>query len=126
MFENLSYFFLTVLVALASVLGNSLFKFGLKKTAVESLRPDYLLKNFFSVAFQPAIFAGLTVYAIGAIIWLRVLSAEPLNKSYPALMSLVILFLVLNSIFFLKEPLTVARVAGMVFIILGTFLVFKI
>lgn len=124
MLGSIPNFLLIVVAALCSVIGNSLFRLGLAKTGVESLNLGYLIKNFFSVVFQPLIFTGFVVFAISAVIWLRVLSVEPLNKSYPILMAFVILFLVASSTIFLREPLTLAKIFGMALIVLGTFLVF--
>lgn len=121
---NISHLFLIIVAALCSVVGNSLFRLGLIKTGIESLSPAYLVKNFLSVVFQPFVFAGFVAYAISAVIWLRVLSTEPLNKSYPVLTAFAILFLVAGSIIFLREPITLVRVAGMALIVFGAFLVF--
>lgn len=124
MFGNINNLLLIIVAALGSIAGNSLFRLGLKKTGVENLEFGYLFKNFLSVVFQPLVFAGFVVFAISAVVWLRVLTVEPLSRAYPILMAAVILFLVLSSIFFLREPLTLARVSGMALLILGTFLVF--
>lgn len=124
MFTNFSHFLLIIAAALISVIGHSLFRLGLQKTGVESLNPGYLIKNFLSVAFQPLVFIGFLTFAVSTVIWLRVLSVEPLSKSYPIFTAFAILFLVTSSIFLLREPLTPAKVLGMVLIVLGTFLVF--
>ncbi|MEK7077252.1 MAG: hypothetical protein AAB967_03410 [Patescibacteria group bacterium] len=124
MLGNVSHFLLIIAAALGSTIGNSLFRSGLSKTGVESLGLDYLAKNLLSVVLQPLVFAGFVVYSISAVLWLRVLTAEPLNRAYPVLMGFVILFLIASSIIFLREPLTLTKISGMALIILGTFLVF--
>lgn len=121
---NISHLFLIIIAALFSVVGNSLFRLGLVKTGVESLSPAYLIKNFLSVVFQPLVFAGFVAYVISAVIWLRVLTIEPLNKSYPVLTAFAILFLIAGSTIFLREPVTLIRVTGMALIVLGAFLAF--
>ena len=93
MLGNISHFILIVLAALGSIAGNSLFRLGLQKTGIASLNPGYLIKNLFSIVFQPLVFAGFVVFAISSVVWLRVLSVEQLNKSYPIFMSFVIFFL---------------------------------
>lgn len=117
-------FLLIILSALGSIVGNSLFRLGLKKTGIESLQPGYLIKNFFSVVFQPLVFAGFIVFGISAVIWLRVLTVEPLNKTYPILVGFVVIFIIISSIFVLREPLNLTRVLGMALIVAGTILVF--
>ena len=121
---SLTNFFLIIISALGSIIGNSLFRLGLKKTGIESLEPSYLIKNFFSVVFQPLTFAGFVVFGISAVIWLRVLTVEPLSKTYPVLVGFVIVFIIVSSILFLREPLSLTRIAGMALIIAGTALVF--
>jgi len=121
---NTSHYILIIAAALGSVIGNSLFRLGLAKTGIESLSLGYLVKNLFSIIFQPIVFVGFIVFAISTVIWMRVLSLEPLNKSYPILMGFVILFLVVSSIIFLNEPLSWVKISGMVIIVLGTFLAF--
>ena len=124
MFNNVSSFFLILLSALGSIIGNSLFRLGLQKAGVESLQANYLLKNFLSIILQPLVLFGFIAFAISAVIWLRVLSIEPLNKAYPILVGLVVLLLVISSTIFLREPLTFVRFFGMGLIVLGAFLVF--
>ncbi len=124
MLGNTSHYILIIAAALGSVIGNSLFRLGLAKTGIESLSLGYLVKNLFSIIFQPIVFVGFIVFAISTVIWMRVLSLEPLNKSYPILMGFVILFLVVSSIIFLNEPLSWVKISGMVIIVLGTFLAF--
>jgi len=124
MLEGASSYFLIVLAALMSVFGNTLFRLGLRKVGLESLAPAYLLRNFFSVVFQPMVFIGFVFFAVGAVIWLRVLTSAPLNKSYPIYVGFIMVFLALSSVFLLREPFGLARIAGVVLICLGTLLVF--
>ncbi len=124
MFGSASLYFLIILSALASVTGNTLFRLGLRNVGLESLEPAYLIKNFFLVVFQPLVFTGFVFFAIGAVVWMRVLTSAPLNKSYPILVGLVVVFIVVSSTFLLREPFNWARIAGMALIVLGTLLVF--
>lgn len=124
MFGNVYSFLLVVAGALTNVIGGTLFRLGMQKSGIESLNPGYLMKHLLSVVFQPLVFAGFISFAISAIIWLRVLTVEPLGRVYPILTAFIILFLVVSSTIFLREPLTLARIAGMALIVLGTFLVF--
>ncbi|MEK7180796.1 MAG: hypothetical protein AAB738_00480 [Patescibacteria group bacterium] len=123
MFGNITSFLLIVAAAFTSIIAHSLFRLGLTKTGVESLSPSYLLRNLLTVVFQPLVFAGFVFFGISALIWLRVLSIEPLNKSYPILVASSIFFLLMSSVFVLREPLALEKIVGMVLIILGTFLV---
>lgn len=124
MLGTTSHLLLIIAAALASIVGNSLLRLGLKKSGIESLNPAYLLKNVFPVLSQPLVFAGFLVFVIGMIIWMRVLTVVPLSKGYPLFTSFVILFLIGSSILFLREPLSFSRIGGMALIAFGTFLVF--
>lgn len=124
MLGNISSLILIIAGALTSIAAHSLFRLGLQKTGLESLNLQYVFSNLFRVVFQPFIFAGFLLFGVAAIIWLRILTIEPLNKGYPLLMAFSMLFLVFSSIFLLREPLTLTRIAGMAIIVLGAFLVF--
>ncbi len=117
-------FLLIILVSLASILGNGLFRMGLQRAGLESLRPSYLLKNLPSVIFQPLIIAGFIIFATGAIIWFRVLTQEPLNRSYPVFIAFVSFFLVIVSFTLLREPIVWYRVLGSILILSGAILAF--
>lgn len=119
-------FFLIILISLASIAANSLLRIGLKKIPLGSLSPSYLAKNIFHVVLNPPIILGVAIFASGALLWFRVLTQEPLGKSYPVFVGFTIVFLILSSYFVLKEPLTFAKVGGMFLIIAGTFLAFRV
>ena len=118
-------FFLVILISFASVTANSLLRIGMQKTALESLLPSYLIKNFTRVFLNPYIICGFATYVIGSLLWLYVLSHEPLNRSYPIFIGFTIFFLVVGSYFILKEVPTVMGVVGLALILLGTIFVFR-
>ena len=62
MLGNTSHYILIIAAALGSVIGNSLFRLGLAKTGIESLSLGYLVKNLFSIIFQPIVFVGFIVF----------------------------------------------------------------
>ena len=123
MLGNPSYLLLIITAACTSIIGNSLLRLGLKKAGVESLGISYLAKNLFSVVFQPLVFFGFLFFAISAIIWMRILTMESLNKSYPIIVGCMMVFLTISSAIVLHEPLGVARIAGIALIVFGTILI---
>ena len=123
MLGNTSYLLLIVMTAFTSIIGNSLLRLGLKRAGIESLNVSYLVKSLFSVVFQPLVFFGFTFFAISAILWMRILTMESLNKSYPIIVGCMMVFLTLSSVIVLGESLSFTRIAGMVLIIAGTILI---
>ncbi|HAZ28779.1 MAG TPA: hypothetical protein DCY48_03345 [Candidatus Magasanikbacteria bacterium] len=67
---------------------------------------------------------GLGAYALAAVTWIVVLSRVELSYAYP-LLSLGYVAIVLISILFLKEPLSIFRLLGTALIIAGVVLIFK-
>ena len=123
MLTNTTYLFLIVTAACTSIIGNSLLRLGLKRVGIESLNFPYLVKNLFSVVFQPLVFFGFVFFAVSAIIWMRILTMESLNKSYPIIVGCMMVFLTISSAIVLHEPLGVARIAGIALIVFGTILI---
>jgi drug/metabolite transporter (DMT)-like permease len=70
----------------------------------------------------PAVYIGLFVFGLSAIVWLAVLSRASLSFAYPfaAITYILILFF---DLFILKEAVPPLRWAGVAFIAVGIFLV---
>lgn len=98
-------------------------QFLLKKGVVSAdLAPT--IKSVSKTIFSPLVLAGFISYGISSIIWLFVLQKFPLSIAYPAL-SLTYVAIVILSILIFKEPFTIYKSAGIIFIILGVYLLFK-
>jgi drug/metabolite transporter (DMT)-like permease len=70
---------------------------------------------------SPLIIFGLLLYGISAIIWLLVLSRVDLSLAYPML-AIGYIFVLLVSLFFLGEKVTLMRWLGTVLIVGGVVL----
>lgn len=90
-----------ILSVLLGSTGQVLLKLGAKGSFTESL-------------LSPQTVAGVTLYGLAFLIWLKVLSAMPLSKAYPFL-SLNFVLVALLSCFVLREPIGFR-------VLLGTFL----
>lgn len=73
-----------------------------------------IIKAFFSVK----VFSGFFLYGISSVFWLFVLKKIPLSVAYPSL-SLTYIFIVILSVFILKEPFSVQKIFGVLFIFIG-------
>lgn len=74
------------------------------------------------VALNPWVLAGLACYVLSVGLWLVVLSRVEVSYAYPMVSVGYILTLILARIFF-QEDVTLIRVAGVLVIMLGVFLV---
>lgn len=77
-----------------------------------------------SLASNPHIIGGLTCYAVGVMVWIMALSRVEVSAAYPMLS----LGYVVNAFFawwLFGEAVTSMRIAGMVIIIIGVYLVAK-
>jgi multidrug transporter EmrE-like cation transporter len=69
------------------------------------------------------ILLGFTLFAAGALLWLKVLSLADLSWAYPML-AMGYPLIVLGSVVFLGEPLNLQRVLGSLLILGGVFVTF--
>lgn len=97
------------------VCGQVLFKIGLQRSG--GLQWVKLLQS-------PAIWAGFLLYGIATILWFAVLSRLPLSVAYP-LQSLAYVLALLPAFFLFGESISATKLAGVVVILIGTYLIAK-
>ena len=73
---------------------------------------------------SPLVWTGLFAYFVGSVFWILALSQKDLSYAYPML-SLGYLLVILISWTLLNEEISLIRLAGVLFISFGLFLVFK-
>lgn len=73
---------------------------------------------FAKILSMPLIWVGLALYAVGAVVWLIILSRVNLSVAYP-LLSINFVLVILASWFFLGEPLTSQRIVAIAIICCG-------
>ena len=105
---------------LCSALAQIMLKLGMGKVTIDSITLENLLRLF----LNPFIIAGLILYVTAMLIWLYVLKNVEVSYAYPftALGFIVVMAI---SYFFLAEQVTLLRVAGIILIIGGIFLISK-
>jgi len=106
-----------------NVTANILLKTAVTKTGGISAESTQILTNIAKVAFSPYLIAGLILYGLSFLIWLRVLTFNDLSRSYPIFATIVFLMTTLGSVIFLKENITVIRVVGIAVMLTGIFIV---
>ncbi|MDN4620694.1 EamA family transporter [Paenibacillus sp. PsM32] len=82
------------------------------------------VKNIVGILLSPYIWLGLILYGLSFLLYLGVLSKTELSKAAPITQSLTILLIVLFSVLFLGEPLSIGKVLGIILIFIGVFLIF--
>jgi multidrug transporter EmrE-like cation transporter len=113
-----------VLFILLSVLLSSgsqvLLKFGMSAPAIQLALGDASgpLRIALEIASSPSILLGLTCFGLSAIVWLFVLSRIPLSTAYP-FVALGIAITVAAGRFLFGEPITTAKLFGVILIIAG-------
>ncbi|MFC1616522.1 EamA family transporter, partial [Patescibacteria group bacterium] len=84
-------------------------------------------KNIFislsKIFSNPQIFIGTSLYVISLILWLYILSRSRLSMAYP-IMSMSYIFVMVLSIYFLKENVGLMQWLGAFLVITGISLIF--
>jgi multidrug transporter EmrE-like cation transporter len=106
-----------------NVLGQYSMKIGMNKYG-EVTFDDHVLLTIYRIFILPNVIIGLIMYAISAVFWLIALSKLDLSIAYPTLSIGYILVMIL-SVMFLNETITIYKILGTVLIISGIVLLFK-
>ena len=75
-----------------------------------------------AVALTPAVWFGLALFGLSAVVWLAVLSRASLSFAYP-FAALTYVLIVLFDKFVLRDPVPAMRWGGVALIVAGIFLV---
>ncbi|PSN10071.1 EamA-like transporter family protein [filamentous cyanobacterium CCP5] len=116
---TLQEFGLLLISVLASSFGQLFLKLGaLQLGAVTSAN---LFSHVISIATTPTLLLGLMSYGVGAVSYILLLTRVKLSVAAPSA-SLIYLVSVLIGFFVFKESLSLPRIVGLGFIILGVVL----
>ncbi len=77
----------------------------------------FLLKLF----FDPYVFSGFLSAVLASLFWMAAMTKLPITRAYP-IMSLAPILVLIFGVIFLGETITVGKIAGTIFIIIGTYL----
>lgn len=119
-----NYLMILLLVCVA-VIAQTLLKLGMKKVGkIQKLQvkdvPVLIIKMF----TNPFVLVGVGLYGVGSFIWLILLSRLDLSFLYPfGALEYILIFLA--SRFILHEKVKRARIFGVVFILIGIFILTK-
>ncbi len=105
-----------------NVLGQLSLKFGMSKLGNFAVSLSALPPVFVQAAFNPYILLGMLCYGLGFLVWLVVLAKAEVSYAYPHI-SLGYVFTAILARVLIGEAVTLSRMAGILVICLGVFLV---
>lgn len=111
-----SYILLTILL---TVYGQLMLKWRISQFG--SLPEDLLGKSKFilQLLMDPGVFSGFLAAFLASITWMAAMSKFDLSHAYPFMSINFIIVLILGA-WLLNEPLTLQKILGVSFIVLGT------
>ncbi len=99
-----------------SALAQTVFKIGVSRVEVASSAS--LLSKAIAFVFSPYVLLGLSLYAVGTVLWLFALRQLDLSLAYP-FVAMSFVMVTASGVFFLGETVSVTRLVGLCFVILG-------
>lgn len=116
--NNFIFFLLVLFNALLSVGGSVLFKYGTKYSNGFHLN----ISNFeFNISLISMI--GLFLYCVSFILGMCLVATNDLTKLIPSVNGLVFIFTILSGYFIFAESITIFKIMGIIFILLGIMLI---
>ncbi|MCW5881660.1 MAG: EamA family transporter [Anaerolineae bacterium] len=114
-----------LLIAISfSVCGEMLLKVGMNQVGNLDLTGMHAIPTLIRAFTTPAVLIGFILIFGGSLFWLSVLSKAHLSWAYPML-SMSYILVVFLSAWLLNEPVTAWRIAGVLTIIAGVFMVYR-
>lgn len=117
---TLSEFVLLLIAIATGVLGQFLLKLGALKLG--RVEVNNAIDQVFKIAATPELIAGLTIYGLGSILYILLLTRVNLSVAGPAV-ALSYVFSVLLGYFVFKEAFPLERLIGVGLIMAGVILV---
>ena len=112
---------LIIFVSTIGIAGQLLLKNGLN--AFSHLQFNSFILKIFAIVFQPVILLALSCYAVGIAAYLFLLSKVELTSVYPICTSLTLGGITFFGWLFLREPLNLPKISGIILIIIGILLI---
>jgi len=110
---------LVLINALLAVMANLMLRSGVERAGGLTAG----ISGFVNLAKQPLFDLGLIFYALATLVWIRVLSVEPLSIAYPVLVSLTFLLVTMGAVLLFCESLSWQKILGLIIILTGILIV---
>ena len=106
-----------------SSISHVLIKYGMTAPDIRhALKSGGAAEIALKIVTSPGVLSGLGCFGLSFMLWLFVLSREPLSSAYP-FVALGIVVTVLAGSFIFSEPISLAKTIGVCLVIGGVFLV---
>lgn len=116
---------LKYIIIIMGVITNVTAQLLLRKGAKE-LNIDLLsTASFVDMASSIYVWAGLFFYGISFVLYIYILSKFEVSFIYPVIMSAGVILLLIFSVLFLNETITIKKVFGILIICVGIFILFR-
>lgn len=109
---------LVLISCLLTAIGQVAFKYGMNIVSPKIEVAENLAHTLYIVLFNPVIILGFISFGSGAVVWLFALAKLELSYAVP-LSAITYLFILIAGVFLFKEPLTAAKLAGTVLVVVG-------
>lgn len=106
-----------IISVILGAFGQILVKIGAKNLELD-FSPEHLLRSLGAIMQNFPVMAGLFLYGVSFILWIKVLSKTELSYAYP-FVSLGYIFIMAFSVMVFKESISFYRVLGTVLVIVG-------
>lgn len=117
-------FLLILLTALLSAIANLVLRKGIEAAGGFTIEGFVTtIMNFVTLLMNPLFLLGFLLYFGATLFWIRILASEPVSMAYPILVSLSFILVTIGTAFFLKEPILLRTLLGILSIIVGIVLI---
>ena len=114
----------TLVAAILTAVANVMIRIGILRFG--GFKPVGALDvawQFLDLLREPFFFFGFLLYLVAALVWFRIIAAAPLAIAYPLMVSVTFIAVTGGAVLIWGEPLTAQKVAGLILILAGIFLV---
>ncbi|AYD40087.1 transporter [Clostridium fermenticellae] len=112
---------LILISVLLGAVGQVLVKYGITGVQLD-LTFRHLIPSIISIIKNLPVMCGIISYGVSFLLWIKVLSKVELSYAYP-MVSMGYILVMIFSYFLFKENISILRIIGVAFIIIGVVLV---
>ncbi len=115
-----------ILVLISSTLAvsaNLMLRAGVDRVGGLGMTSSSILTSCFNLIKQPYFDIGIIMYGMATLVWIKILSNEPLSVAYPILVSITFMLVTLGAVVIFKETLNIHKILGLLIILSGIIII---
>lgn len=116
---------INLVCAVLAAASNSLLKHTVQGRIRAGGSPFSVMSQLFALLQYPTMWLAICAFVGSNILWLYILSQQPISVAFPIQVSLVFVLTTLISVTFFAEKLTATALLGIAFVIMGIVMVGK-